>query len=144
MIKVEISSKMIIGIPIWAGRISPVFDEACKMLIIEIEDKSIKSSKVIDFQRNSLPFRASFLKDNLVNLILCGAVSEAYMRYLSELSIEVIPWMKGSVEEVVSAYLKGALLSVDEFTMPGCRNHKRSRKRRRQNIQSHNKESKLS
>ena len=123
---------MRLGIPIWADRISPVFDEACRLMLVEIDGSVIIERKIIDIRKNSLPVKAGYIKDHSVNLIFCGAVSEEYLIKLSNIGIEVIPWLTGSVEEIISAYLNGILFDSNEFVMPGCRMCRRRRRRNRQ------------
>lgn len=134
----ENSNKMKIAIPIWADRVSPVFDEACKLMLVEIENNRIMNREVFRIANDSLASKAFFLKDNSVNLILCGAVSNAYIRNLLENEIEVIPWLTGSVEEIIAAFLKGVLFENNEFLMPGCCMRHRNRARIKQKIRQHN------
>lgn len=125
---------MKLAIPIWAERISPVLDEACRLLLVEIEDNKIINRKILNIARNPLSLKANYLQNNSVNLILCGAVSEAYIRNLSDIGIEVIPWLTGLVEEIISAYLNGILFNNNEFLMPGCCIRKRKRQGKKNKI----------
>lgn len=110
---------MKIALPVWNDNISNVFDFAGRLLLVEIENgREVKQSE-ITLQVQSLPERASELKQLRVNVLLCGAISRALANMVTASGIEVLPYVTGRVDDVLQAYITGNL-SQPQFTMPGC------------------------
>ena len=55
-----------------------------------------------------------------VETLICGAISEPLHKELTARGVEVIGFVAGEIEEVVTTYLAGGLPSP-ELSMPGCR-----------------------
>ena len=110
---------MKIALPIWNGRISPVFDTARELLVVEAQDgKEIaRSRQALD--GSVLPQRAARLAELRVDVLLCGAISRPMAGMLAASGIKVVPFVAGDVEEVVAAYLAGRF-PEQRFAMPGC------------------------
>ena len=53
-----------------------------------------------------------------VDVLLCGAISRPLERMIRESGVKVIPWLRGSIEDVIDAYLVDGL-SNDCFILPG-------------------------
>jgi predicted Fe-Mo cluster-binding NifX family protein len=118
---------MRIAIPLWQGRISPVFDEARKILLLDVSEKQEQHR-----QEESLVARSPFERAHLlpmigVNLLICGMISQTQQTALASAGIKIIPHICGHIEEVIAAFLDGRLENGD-FLMPGCSSPKRSRK----------------
>ena len=110
---------MKIALPIWNGRISPVFDTARELLVVEAEDgKEIaRSRRPLD--GSPLPQRAARLAELRVDVLLCGAISRPMAGMLAASGIRIVPFVAGDVEAVVRAYLTGKFPG-QRFAMPGC------------------------
>ncbi len=110
---------MKLGIPVFHDRVSPVLDTATKLLIIEIQDGAVVSEKEKYF--NDMPFlkRSDYLNSMGLDIIICGALSRPLNNLIVACGIKLMPWISGSVDEVIKAYQAGALGS-DKFRMPGC------------------------
>ncbi|WP_233491011.1 NifB/NifX family molybdenum-iron cluster-binding protein [Pseudodesulfovibrio indicus] len=52
-----------------------------------------------------------------VTIFLCGAIRNRTREALEEAGIQVIPWLTGSLGQVVDGYLHGSLA---ELAMPGA------------------------
>ena len=74
----------------------------------------------LNLEGDDLPRRCARLKEQRVDTVICGAVSNAFCRGLYASNIEVIQGIGGPVEEVLSAYLQGDLFQ-EAYLMPGCR-----------------------
>ncbi|MDP8241378.1 MAG: hypothetical protein P9X24_20005 [Candidatus Hatepunaea meridiana] len=110
---------MIIAVTTWNNRISPVFDVAQNLLVIN-SDKGVE----IDRYRVSLaglspPLKIDALKRNNIEMVLCGAVSEAFLGFLTTSGIRIEPWICGNTDEVIQAALQNRL-SEPCYRMPGC------------------------
>jgi predicted Fe-Mo cluster-binding NifX family protein len=65
-----------------------------------------------------MPFLASVLAAAGTDLLLCGGVSDPCRSLFLQTGINVIPWIRGSNDEVLRALAAGRLAAM---AMPGCR-----------------------
>lgn len=63
--------------------------------------------------------RAARLKDIDVDVLICGAISQALSLMISGSGIEVFSDVSGSIDEILKGYLQGRL-TEKRFLMPGC------------------------
>ena len=121
---------MKVALTIWGNRISPVFDSARKLLIVEVEN-----NKVVDRQYEFLNAEmdsdlAKMLTDLQINVLICGAISRRYSDIIETSEIKLIPFITGHVDVVLESYIQNNRVVAD-FLMPGCRNkHYRQRNKR--------------
>lgn len=111
---------MKIAVPYWEGKVSPVLDTSSRLLILEFEGEKELSRYEIPLSESNLGRRCSYITQSGVEVLICGAISRPFYRMLQAAEIDVIPWISGHVEEVISAYF-GQTLNHDRFLMPGCR-----------------------
>jgi predicted Fe-Mo cluster-binding NifX family protein len=110
---------MNIAIPVWEGKISPVFDSASRLLIIQVEHKNEKSRFEVYLEEQDLARRCFHVQRLGVEILICGAISCHLHRMLTASGIKVIPWISGSAEDVLQSYFNGDLFQA-KFLMPGC------------------------
>jgi len=110
---------MRIAVTIWNNRISPVFDVAQNLLMINLDSGEETARHNISLAGLSPPLKVETLKKNNVEVVLCGAISESYLRLLTTSGIRVEPWISGNIEEVIQAVLQNRL-SDPCYRMPGC------------------------
>jgi hypothetical protein len=65
---------------------------------------------------------------NSTGTLICGAITAAALAVLRERGVEVIPWIRGSVEEVLNAHRRGTM-GAWPFSMPGTQHANRYRLR---------------
>lgn len=130
---------MKVAISHWQGRVSPVFDVARNVLVVETDGGGEQSRREVTFdQAETFPARASRLARTEVNVLICGAISRPLDMAIQALGVEVISQTCGEVECVLRAFMEGQLNS-NSFLMPGCRGrgwgsqHRRRGGRCRQN-----------
>jgi len=111
---------MKVAFTVWENRISPVFDCAQKLFIVDIIGHSVTGKDLVPFHYESPFSRATRLSDLGVKVLICGAVSDSFANMIETYGIRIIPFVAGAVEEVLDAYLMGTL-SSSKFRMPGCR-----------------------
>jgi predicted Fe-Mo cluster-binding NifX family protein len=122
------NNNMRVAIPLWQGRVSPVFDEASRILLIDISEKQ-EQRRQERFMGARNPFeRAQLLPKFGVDLLICGMISQTQHAALCSAGVRIIPHICGSMEEVISAFLNGRIES-GEMLMPGCGGRKRLRNR---------------
>ncbi|MBW1730525.1 MAG: NifB/NifX family molybdenum-iron cluster-binding protein [Deltaproteobacteria bacterium] len=110
---------MKIAIPVWEGKVSPVFDTASRLLVFDVEDAKETKRFQTSLDEKDLGRRCSRIKGLGVELLICGAISSQFRDMLIASGVKVIPWISGQTEEVVKAYLSGRLCDP-KFLMPGC------------------------
>ena len=119
-----------VAIPIWNGRVSPVMDTACRLLVVDLADGREVSRETLDIPQVIIPYRVSFLADRGIEVLICGAISHQFERMLVASGIKPYPWFRGDVDEIIAAY-SGGVLQNDSFLLPGCGRRGRGRGRRR-------------
>jgi hypothetical protein len=104
-----------IAITSWNGLVSPLYDVSCWLTIMApggaCHDAAI--------QRLTLSERADYCLRQGVAVVLCGAISNMALAILRDRHIAVVPWVCGSVNEVIAAYRQGLDIYVTH-AMPGC------------------------
>ena len=112
--------KMIIALPIWNGRISPVFDTAGRILVAEVIDGEETMREEHAIGELFPPLRVRRLKELGVEVLICGAVSNQVAMIVDAAGIGIVPWVSGCVEEIIRAFGENGLADP-RFLMPGCR-----------------------
>ena len=110
---------MRVAVPVFNGRVSPVFDAARRLMIVEIENGT-EVGRTEHSVADLLPWqRARLLGEQGVSHLICGAISMPAINLLMAHGIKVTPNIAGYVDEVLRAYMASRLVSP-QFMMPGC------------------------
>jgi len=110
---------MKIAIPTWNGRVSPVFDTASRLVVVDITEESETARFETDISEHFLPSKSMRLTGLGIDTLICGAISRPLSSMITTAGIKLIPWISGQVEEVVQAFLTNTLFDP-RFIMPGC------------------------
>jgi predicted Fe-Mo cluster-binding NifX family protein len=115
---------MRVAIPQWQGRVSPVFDVAVNLLLIDMEDgrETRREERRLIATEPSARI-VEFLSCG-AGILICGAISAPLRSRLIAAGVQVIGFACGMVDEVLAAYLNGSLASR-RFVMPGCQRWRR-------------------
>jgi len=110
---------MKVALATWNGRISPVFDVARQVLLVDIE-----KGKEVSRREEALPgtnpwAQAERLATLGVDVLICGAISQTMAAILASKGIGVMPFIAGAVEEVLAGWLTG-MVPNSAMIMPGC------------------------
>jgi predicted Fe-Mo cluster-binding NifX family protein len=108
-----------IAVTVWGQRVSPVFDSARTLLIVEIDGDILGDASRLAFDPQRPLELLQMLRSQQVMLIICGAVSEEPASMLEAAGIELIPFIAGDVRLVLEKFLQGQPFG-SEFRMPGC------------------------
>ena len=111
---------MKIALSVWKDYISTVFDAADQLLIFEPDGTSGYKRTTIKLISSDVKGRANEMKEQQVDVLICGAISRPLENLLSTLGIRVFAFVRGPVEAVWAAYQSNRL-EQDVFTLPGCR-----------------------
>ncbi len=111
---------MKLALPVWEGRIAPLFDVARCFLLVEYDGgRELAREEMIVW--NSAPQGwEDYLKDLEVDVLICGGISRPLFEQVQATGIEVVPWIKGVVGQVLTAHVEGRLGAM-RFAMPGTR-----------------------
>jgi predicted Fe-Mo cluster-binding NifX family protein len=110
---------MKIAIPTWNGRVSPVFDTASRLLVVETTGESETARFETDISEHFLPSKSMRLTGLEIDTLICGAISRPLAAMITTAGITLIPWISGQVDEVLQAFLSNTLFDP-RFIMPGC------------------------
>jgi predicted Fe-Mo cluster-binding NifX family protein len=109
-----------LAITVTANRISPVFDVARQLLLVDVENGSASHRRLAGLQGSEPTSRTRSVAALGIQVLICGAISHLCEDQLLRGGIELHARTCGEVEEVLHAFLSGKL-SDDAFLMPGCR-----------------------
>jgi predicted Fe-Mo cluster-binding NifX family protein len=119
---------MRIAIPVWQNRISPVFDVAGQLLLVELADGREVAREEQIVGETTVEERARKLAELGVETLICAGISQSLEMELTDCGIRVIARICGNVEEVLTAFIAGRLRE-ERFAMPGCCGQGRRRHR---------------
>ncbi len=106
------------AIPIFDDRVSPLFDAARCLVLVDIEDgREIRRGQRSLDEPEMAP-RARRVAELGVDVLICGAISQQLEDMLRAAGVQVIPRICGPVEEVLTAFVSGKL-PEKAFLMPG-------------------------
>ena len=108
-----------IAVPNLNGYVSPVFDTARELLLVEKEGERELSRRQMTLDQRLPLQRAVWLGGLGVDVLICGAISRELALLLDGQGVAVIPFVSGGVDEVLSAYTAHQLADP-RFLMPGC------------------------
>jgi len=110
---------MRVAIPTWDARVSPVFDVARRLLVVDIEGDVEVSREETGLEKTQVVPRARRVAELGVDVLICGAVSRPLEAMLVSAGVRVVPQTCGPVEDVLRAFVSGQLAD-NAFLMPGC------------------------
>jgi len=110
---------MKLALAVWNGRISPVFDTSRQLLVIDAENGKVVSRRDHEIETDDPLQKVARLAESGVEALVCGAVSRSLAQLIEGRGIELVPFVAGEVEEIITAFLAGSLPSPD-MAMPGC------------------------
>jgi predicted Fe-Mo cluster-binding NifX family protein len=110
---------MRIAMPVWEGRISPVFDVAGRLLVVETAHGKEVNRRDAPVQEGWPPSRVNQLTDLAIDVLICGGISRPLADSVRACGISVLSQTKGDTEQILSAFLRGELPSP-RFAMPGA------------------------
>ena len=111
---------MRIAIPVWKERVSPVFDVAKRLLVVDIEDSKEVTRVLKTLTEDQLTDRAQYVADLGIEILICGAISRPLDLILKTRAVGVIPHICGATEEILQAFM-GGRINDQRFMMPGCK-----------------------
>jgi predicted Fe-Mo cluster-binding NifX family protein len=111
---------MRVAVPVWNGRVSPVFDAAGHLLIVEVFGHEAASVEGCELRQDCV----QVLRELGVEVLICGAISNDLEERVLAAGIEVVAEIRGRVDDVIRAHAEDKL-ARPEFSMPGCHSRRR-------------------
>lgn len=109
---------MRIAISYWQNCISPVFDFSEHLLLIDIVDNQVTQSASTGLD-SDLPFtRAKKLSELGIELLICGAISQTLKMAVSGQNIEIVSYVFGPLENILTAFINGQLRNENDDVFP--------------------------
>lgn len=116
---------MKVAIPRYEGRISPRFGFTQDILVVDLENETIRSRESIPVQRYLPVEIPDLLFQKGVRVVLTGGINLQFQEMFRERGIEVIWGLIGTPEEALEAFCMGKIAS----RVGRCRGRKRKRYR---------------
>jgi predicted Fe-Mo cluster-binding NifX family protein len=112
--------EMKVAVSQWRGRISPVFDVARSLLLVDVDEGRESGRREFDLDGlEEVQTRADTVVRLGTNVLVCGAISWPLEMALSTAGVEVLSQTCGEVDDVVAAFV-GGRFTEESFLMPGC------------------------
>ena len=101
---------MKIAVTYEGGLIFQHFGHTAQFKLYEIESDKVVSSQVVDTNGHGHGALAGFLKDQGVNVLICGGIGGGAQMALVEAGIQLFGGVSGEADEAVEALLAGQLV----------------------------------
>ncbi len=111
---------MKLAMPVWDNCVSTVLDFSESLLVVDCESGDGDTRYRTAFEGNTIMEKVARLKELHIQVLLCGAVSRPLEQMIRASGIEIIPFLKGKADDVLTAYFSGHPLEPG-FMLPGCR-----------------------
>ncbi|MBC7323823.1 MAG: hypothetical protein H5T99_00730 [Moorella sp. (in: Bacteria)] len=111
---------MRVAVTRWGLRVSPLFDTARQVTVYTLQGKDIVFRQEINVENVPPVLKADFLSGLGIQVLICGGISDFFLRQLLNGGVRVIPWVTGEVEDVLAAFIRDQL-HRKRYLMPGCR-----------------------
>ena len=115
---------MRVAIAHWQGRVSPVFDAAGSVLLIDVANGRERQREDRVLTQTGVLARAGEFLTLGAEVLICGAISAPLEAALVSSGVRVFGFVCGPVEDVLAAFLDGRL-TRQAFCMPGCGGRRR-------------------
>lgn len=101
---------MRIAVPRMGEMVAPCFEYCATMALFTIHEGRVVEQ--VDFPlRSREPFdRVRLLRDQRVDVLICGGMQDIYEDLIRASGLEVISWVSGEVEDLLDMYLRGSLV----------------------------------
>lgn len=110
--------KTILCLACYGDRLASVFDNADEFRFYEVDESQIYPAGHLSLPSKDPMDRTSAILACGVNTLICGALCGRTENQLINAGIAVLPWIRGSIEDVLDAFERN---SMESLVMPGCR-----------------------
>jgi len=98
-----------VAIPRFHERVAPCFEYSATITIFTVEEGRVISQRDFALQSRVALDRVRLLRDQEVDVLICGGVQETFEEVVKARGVEVISWVSGNVEELLKRFIRGSL-----------------------------------
>lgn len=110
---------MKVALTVWEGKISPVFDVARSLLIVELKNGEIAGRDYVPMFAEPSSRLGEWLRELGVDVLICGAISQVPAIILETGGVRLLAFIGGNVEEVLTSFVNGEPIT-EIYSLPGC------------------------
>jgi len=104
---------MRLALPKFGQRISPRFDCAARLLIVEVQGGAIQSRREESMEDLHRRYRIGLLLKRKVDVLLCGGIRRCDYFSFVNAGIDVYTGLMGEAEDILEAFLKGRIPGIN-------------------------------
>jgi predicted Fe-Mo cluster-binding NifX family protein len=109
---------MKVAVAVWEDRVSSVLDFSQQLTVVEFNADGETSRVQIALPEQNALTRLVRLRELGIDILICGAVSQPLASAFTASGIQLLPYVTGSVDDVLRAYQTGEL-GLPQFRLPG-------------------------
>jgi predicted Fe-Mo cluster-binding NifX family protein len=98
-----------IALSVFGDRISSRLDVSEKVMIVKVENNSIKTKELRFLNGMDTLKKLDALVQLKPDILICGGITDLCKKKLSNNKIRILPWVQGDTEHVLRLYLDGLL-----------------------------------
>ena len=100
---------MKVAIPRFQERVAPCFEYSATIAIFTIESGRVAEQQDFTLQSRLALDRVRLLRDQEVDVLICGGLQDSFEDLVKARGIAVISWVTGEVEPLLARFLRGEL-----------------------------------
>lgn len=109
---------MRLGIPIWRDQVSPVFDVASQLLVVDVEHGHETGRQFVQLGALGEAGRTQRLAALHLDVLVCGAITRPLEEMVAAAGVEVISMVSGPIE-LVAGFIVAGRHFPRQYLMPG-------------------------
>ncbi|WP_051564639.1 NifB/NifX family molybdenum-iron cluster-binding protein [Desulfovermiculus halophilus] len=98
-------------------RLAALFDNASRLLLYDVDGAALHPAGEVHPPERGAASRVAAVLACGAEVLVCGALSRCTRYILSDSGLVVWDWVRGDIDEVLSAWSRGRL---QDLSMPGC------------------------
>jgi predicted Fe-Mo cluster-binding NifX family protein len=106
-----------VAMTIWGNRISPVFDSANTLMVVNIENSKIVKRKFEEFDPNITTQILSILNEYKIDVLICGAITDTKSKTIEQIGVKLLSFITGDADKVLVSYVQKSQ-RISDFLMP--------------------------
>lgn len=102
--------KVKVAMPIFGKSVAPCFEYSATIIIFTTKDKQVMHQTRFTLQSQQSLDRVRLLRDQNVNILICGGIQDRFEDLITASGIQVIPWVSGTAENLIDCFIRGELI----------------------------------
>ncbi len=98
-----------VALPVFGNRVSSRLDCSESILLVSIEDGTIIRRQETRWTHVNPLEKIRLLVQEGVEVLICGGLTETCANMLHDTDMQVVPWVRGEIEEVLFQFMEGTL-----------------------------------